>query len=140
PQEAQPALPAQEAPHTTYVPHADPDPRYPTPAEVVGSTAAGLPKRRRREVDPLAAAAIGQYVPSASGPTAPADPPGRSVEETASRMGAFARGTRKGRAEVASDADGTHTAGETGPRTGAPDAHSASTSHGDEQDKGTAQP
>lgn len=52
------------------------------------STAGGLPKRRRRErlADPGAE--------PAAGPEAPARP----AEETARRMGAFARGTRSGRA------------------------------------------
>lgn len=67
---------------------------------VYGETAGGLPKRRRRQ--PTAA-------PSADGrPTAPGPWSGapqtdtgshrvRSAEETAKRMGAFARGTRSGR-------------------------------------------
>jgi len=60
------------------------------PAEV--TTVGGLPKRRRRE--PLAAKAAEQPV------TAPAQEEtlARSPEEKARRMGAFARGTRFGRA------------------------------------------
>ncbi|RNG18256.1 ATP-binding protein, partial [Streptomyces botrytidirepellens] len=66
---------------------------------VYGETAGGLPKRRRRQ--PTAA-------PPVDGPTAPGPRSGapepdtgshrvRSAEETAKRMGAFARGTRSGR-------------------------------------------
>ncbi|MEU3752501.1 ATP-binding protein [Streptomyces olivoreticuli] len=70
---------------------------------VTGSTAGGLPKRRRRQpAAPLPAerpAAPSATVPD--GPPAPgpaAAPPERTAEETARRMGAFARGTRSGRA------------------------------------------
>ncbi|GGO90734.1 ATP-binding protein [Wenjunlia tyrosinilytica] len=60
-------------------------------------TAGGLPKRRRRRpvADPQASPAAGDR---------PADPPAeRSVHETAQRMGAFARGTRSGRAAAHDD-------------------------------------
>ncbi|WKK25404.1 ATP-binding protein [Streptomyces olivoreticuli] len=70
---------------------------------ITGSTAGGLPKRRRRQpAAPLPAerpAAPSATVPD--GPPAPgpaAAPPERTAEETARRMGAFARGTRSGRA------------------------------------------
>lgn len=69
------------------------------PAEA--TTAGGLPKRRRRApVSPPAA----EQPPAATGaPAAPAAPAeesaGRSAEENARRMGAFARGTRSARAE-----------------------------------------
>ncbi|MFF3654554.1 ATP-binding protein [Streptomyces olivochromogenes] len=63
------------------------------PAEA--TTAGGLPKRRRRApVSPPAA----EQPPAATG--APAEESaGRSAEENARRMGAFARGTRSARAE-----------------------------------------
>ncbi|MEU5425286.1 ATP-binding protein [Streptomyces olivoreticuli] len=70
--------PARE--HPEPAPDVFPPPAAP-PADagaVTGSTAGGLPKRRRRQ--PAAA------------------PPERTAEETARRMGAFARGTRSGRA------------------------------------------
>lgn len=97
------ARPAHARPEITA---ADPEPALPGPApapavgDVVGSTISGLPKRRRR-------AAAGDGTPAAadSGAAAAAtDEPtgtgGRSVHETASRMGAFARGTRSGREAV----------------------------------------
>ncbi|WP_420895143.1 ATP-binding protein [Streptomyces mobaraensis] len=63
----------------------------PTPS--AGTTAGGLPKRRRRR--PAAP-------PAGSAPLPPETPapaaPERTAEETARRMGAFARGTRSGRA------------------------------------------
>lgn len=86
----------------------------------LGQTAGGLPKRRRRH------AAAGQpdepatAAPTAAGPY-PADTRqlgaeddwdaawGRSAEDTASRMGAFARGTRAGRAAT-NDPEGTQQA------------------------------
>ncbi|MET7936102.1 ATP-binding protein [Streptomyces sp. NPDC005322] len=92
------------------VPAQAPDPAPAQPAQpaadedatrVYGSTAGGLPKRRRRQ--PTVAR------PADDWPTAPGSPSGapepdtgshrvRSAEETAQRMGAFARGTRSGRA------------------------------------------
>lgn len=70
----------------------------PLPAETgavaaTATTAGGLPKRRRR--------AQAQAEPAAVTPEPPApldDPGDRSAEETARRMGAFARGTLHGRA------------------------------------------
>ncbi|WUH93154.1 ATP-binding protein [Streptomyces sp. NBC_00433] len=67
---------------------------------ITGATAGGLPKRRRREVgeDQLAArhARTAEPADEDTGPI-------RTPYETASRMGAFARGTRSGRAESADD-------------------------------------
>ncbi|MFF1637868.1 ATP-binding protein [Streptomyces sp. NPDC058251] len=65
-------------------------PRTTEPAEA--TTAGGLPKRRRRAPQSVATA----EAPAAAAPTAEAG--GRSAEENARRMGAFARGTRFGRA------------------------------------------
>ncbi|NUS11553.1 MAG: hypothetical protein HOY69_09150 [Streptomyces sp.] len=64
----------------------------------------GLPKRRRREVseEQLAARYAGAADPAVGEDTGPI----RTAQETASRMGAFARGTRSGRAESA-DVEGT---------------------------------
>ncbi|MFD1659594.1 ATP-binding protein [Streptomyces caeni] len=83
-----PAVPAP-APDLETAPSSGTDDSAPRPAEVVGSTSGGLPKRRRR-------------TPRASQPAAPAAAPAdeverRSAEENARRMGAFARGTRFGR-------------------------------------------
>ena len=70
----------------------------PLPAETASAaaaatTAGGLPKRRRRAQAQAEPAAVTQE------PPAPLDDPGdRSAEETARRMGAFARGTLHGRA------------------------------------------
>ncbi|MGA6222006.1 ATP-binding protein [Streptomyces umbrinus] len=70
----------------------------PLPAETAATaaaatTAGGLPKRRRRAQTQAEPAAGAQE------PPAPLDDPGdRSAEETARRMGAFARGTLHGRA------------------------------------------
>ncbi|MFI1971419.1 ATP-binding protein [Streptomyces cinnamoneus] len=83
----------QPRPADDAAPAAAPDPDVPSaPAAppVIGSTAGGLPKRRRRQ-------------PGAgprSRPSAPLPgdiPKERTAEETARRMGAFARGTRSGR-------------------------------------------
>ncbi|WP_425506587.1 ATP-binding protein [Streptomyces rectiverticillatus] len=71
----------------------------------VGSTAGGLPKRRRRQ--PAADSRRGRPVPPPAATPAPGAPgsgpaaPERSAEETARRMGAFARGTRAGRTPAA---------------------------------------
>jgi len=71
---------------------AEPAPRV---AEVEGTTTGGLPKRRRRAP---------QAAPAAEPAPAPAeDPAARSAEELARRMGAFARGTRSGRAAQYTD-------------------------------------
>ncbi|MFJ6833766.1 ATP-binding protein, partial [Streptomyces sp. NPDC091209] len=73
------------------------------------TTAGGLPKRRRR--GPEQASAAAPAAPAAA-PAVPAEPAvsaedvsARSAEENARRMGAFARGTRFGRADR--DATGT---------------------------------
>ncbi|MFF7594129.1 ATP-binding protein [Streptomyces mirabilis] len=69
------------------------------PAEA--TTAGGLPKRRRRA--PVSPPAAEQPAAAPGEPAAPAAPTeesvGRSAEENARRMGAFARGTRSARAE-----------------------------------------
>lgn len=65
------------------------------PATIHGSTTGGLPKRRRR---PATAQAPAQQAPSADVTT-----PVRPAHETASRMSAFARGTRSGRASSPDD-------------------------------------
>ncbi|SHL96955.1 ATP-binding protein [Actinacidiphila paucisporea] len=67
---------------------------------ITGATAGGLPKRRRREVSEQ------QFAARHARPAEPAGEdtgPIRTPYETASRMGAFARGTRSGRAESADD-------------------------------------
>lgn len=80
---------------------------------VEATTAGGLPKRRRR--DPRQAAPAGQ--PAA----VPAeDVSARSAEENARRMGAFARGTRFGRAER--DTTGTPVAPRPPDAPGSPEA------------------
>ncbi|WP_248003178.1 ATP-binding protein [Streptomyces sp. RLB1-33] len=89
------------------------------PAEA--TTAGGLPKRRRRAPVPPPAA---EQPPAAPGePAAPAAPVeesvGRSAEEYARRMGAFARGTRSARAEQ-DTAPPTRTAAETAEEAEAP--------------------
>ena len=71
------------------------------------TTAGGLPKRRRRAPAPTQAEAE----PAAGTQAAPEPAPveehdGRSAEETARRMGAFARGTLHGRAAVEDPAAG----------------------------------
>ncbi|WP_327290746.1 ATP-binding protein [Streptomyces sp. NBC_01198] len=68
---------------------------------ITGATAGGLPKRRRREVsgEQLAARHARTAEPAADEDTGPV----RTPYETASRMGAFARGTRSGRAESTDD-------------------------------------
>ncbi|MFE7116782.1 ATP-binding protein [Streptomyces sp. NPDC057654] len=93
-------------PQAPYTSHAG------TPGAVHGSTAGGLPKRRRRQAAPQQqdgpAAGYGQdagygadagYGTDAGYGAAPAaqPPQERTAEETARRMGAFARGTRSGR-------------------------------------------
>lgn len=98
-QAPQPLPVAQSA----YGPEPQPEPRpqyqpqppqpQPQPQPARGTTASGLPKRRRNS--PMS------VVPSAEPPVAPA----RSSEETASILGAFQRGTRSGRA-AQSDQEG----------------------------------
>ncbi|MFD9967274.1 ATP-binding protein [Streptomyces sp. NPDC059011] len=69
--------------------------RAPEPAAPSATTAGGLPKRRRRSAQQPATA---QQAPD---PAEEADT--RSAEETARRIGAFARGTLHGRAPQAAD-------------------------------------
>lgn len=78
--EAAPALPPQ---HLTAVPDAN-------TSHVVGTTTGGLPKRRRRAGEVAAKAA-------AEPATTVETPAAEDSEMTASRLGAFARGTRIGR-------------------------------------------
>jgi two-component sensor histidine kinase len=70
----------------------------PTSAPATVSTAGGLPKRRRRAAAEPAAA-----VPAPAASAEAQAPPARPAHETATRMGAFARGTRSGRAATADD-------------------------------------
>ncbi|TQE40278.1 ATP-binding protein [Streptomyces ipomoeae] len=77
------AAPAAPAPVTVAPPAT-------VPAVVEGTTEGGLPKRRRRTPRRIA-----DPEPQ---PSAIEEPPGRSPEENARLMGAFARGTRFGRA------------------------------------------
>ncbi|UGQ09690.1 ATP-binding protein [Yinghuangia sp. ASG 101] len=104
-----PARPAHARPA-----HARPETAAPSPApvlsgpapaagDIVGSTVSGLPKRRRRAAG--SGSADGTSAPADLGAAdaatdEPTDTGARSVHETASRMGAFARGTRSGRAAV----------------------------------------
>jgi hypothetical protein len=95
PAPAQAAAPAPAPSAGAWQPAADDE-----ATRVYGETAGGLPKRRRRQ--PTAAPPVDHW------PTAPGQQSGapesdtgshrfRSAEETARRMGAFARGTRSGR-------------------------------------------
>ncbi|MER0244871.1 ATP-binding protein [Streptomyces sp. HSW2009] len=70
------------------------------PPTVHGATAGGLPKRRRRQ--PVQ----GQQAAPAAPQPAAEQAPARSAAETARRMGAFARGTRSGRATNPNDEEG----------------------------------
>ncbi|MBL1100505.1 ATP-binding protein [Streptomyces coffeae] len=90
-------VPAQAGPPAaTYTP--DPAPATAPPAAdeaatSFGVTAGGLPKRRRRQAtDTPGPRPVGQPEPDTGSHRV------RSAEETAQRMGAFARGTRSGRA------------------------------------------
>ncbi|MFI9272862.1 ATP-binding protein [Kitasatospora sp. NPDC052896] len=83
--------------------HAAPAGPTPVPSAEAARTTGGLPRRRRRE--PLPEAAAAEYAPDAPGrraPDAPAHEPvpdwTADAETTARRLGAFARGTRAGRA------------------------------------------
>ncbi|MFD8218265.1 ATP-binding protein [Streptomyces sp. NPDC059697] len=92
------------------------------PAEA--TTAGGLPKRRRRAPVPPPAAEQPPAAPdepaAAAVPAAPVEESvGRSAEEYARRMGAFARGTRSARAEQ-DTAPPTRTAAETAEEAEAP--------------------
>ncbi|WP_329495952.1 ATP-binding protein [Kitasatospora herbaricolor] len=107
--EAQPAAaalpaPAPAAPRRT--PPA-PAPAEAFPAAPLGQTVGGLPKRRRRHASPEQAAALRPAADAPLGSEADWDAAwGRSAEDTARRMGAFARGTRAGRAAT-TDPEGT---------------------------------
>ncbi|MBT2394522.1 ATP-binding protein [Streptomyces sp. ISL-100] len=93
--------PAPEVDITTDAPEARPSPeRAPAPAAAQTSTAGGLPKRRRRAAQDDAA---GHHAPAAAPPPGDGHAPVRPAAETASRMGAFARGTRFGRAASQDD-------------------------------------
>ncbi|WP_436786944.1 ATP-binding protein [Yinghuangia sp. YIM S10712] len=114
----------------------------PSAADIVGSTAGGLPKRRRRDAAATDAGASGGVTAGSDEST---DTGGRSVHETASRMGAFARGTRSGRAAVqrvnghdANTAAGSVPAGTEDP-TDTTDTAAPEALHGDDQDKGITQ-
>ncbi|WP_225849486.1 ATP-binding protein [Streptomyces sp. HPF1205] len=67
---------------------------------VTGATAGGLPRRRRRAAAEPAAAAVREREPAAAAGEAQQ---ARPAYETATRMGAFARGTRSGRAATDDD-------------------------------------
>ncbi|MEU6170381.1 ATP-binding protein [Streptantibioticus parmotrematis] len=83
------ARPAPAAPAPA--PAADAAPAV-TPPTALATTANGLPRRRRRQLGAHAA-------PVAAAPAAPAqESAGRSPEQAAAMIGAFARGTRSGRA------------------------------------------
>ncbi|ARZ67377.1 hypothetical protein SMD11_1716 [Streptomyces albireticuli] len=105
---------APTAPAASPAPDAFPPPRPAAaspdghPGAVTGSTAGGLPKRRRRQPSadagqPPAERTVeilglgGMTTPPGGTPLDLDGPPPRSAEETARRMGAFARGTRSGR-------------------------------------------
>ncbi|TMU90595.1 ATP-binding protein [Streptomyces sp. DASNCL29] len=100
PHQAQPPAPAPAAAAPEPAPAPAPQPSPDGEAtRVYGTTAGGLPKRRRREA--AATPPPGDWTTGA-GQTGAADPDTgafrvRSAKETASRMGAFARGTRSGR-------------------------------------------
>ncbi|MDH6111701.1 two-component sensor histidine kinase [Kitasatospora sp. MAP12-15] len=87
-----PAMPA--APVPAPAPAAAPAPVGSEPEQAIGSTADGLPLRRRKR--PMAI-----VPPTAAVPVASA----RSGAETAAIMGAFQRGTRSGRVAPADDTD-----------------------------------
>ncbi|MGW3916181.1 ATP-binding protein [Streptomyces sp. NPDC005070] len=98
-------LPAKLLTHPAPAPAAPPVPHTRREAEPVGTTTAGgLPKRRRRaprQPDGAGQSAAVPAEPAVSAvPAVSAEDVGaRSAEENARRMGAFARGTRFGRAE-----------------------------------------
>jgi two-component sensor histidine kinase len=101
--------PVSSEPAPSPSPAAEPSPgrsaALPLPAEA-STTVGGLPKRRRRA--PASAQAQTQAEPAAGVQDAPApveESGGRSAEETARRMGAFARGTLHGRAAQDAEQD-----------------------------------
>ncbi len=79
----------------------DPHPSGAEATPVYASTAGGLPKRRRRQ--PLAEPA------AAAEPPTPETPQGRSAQDAAAIIGAFARGTRSGRASSSDHEGNPHT-------------------------------
>lgn len=95
PTETAPA--AAPAPEPGRMPVATP-PAAGGPAAAAASTAGGLPKRRRRSAQDHDAGQQSAVAPPAAGHT-----PVRPAAETATRMGAFARGTRYGRAASQDD-------------------------------------
>jgi two-component sensor histidine kinase len=105
PAAAPPAAPPAEARGTSGHPEGTSAAAVPLPPQASdspqgpSSTVGGLPKRRRRQ--PLAEQASGPQ-PVSEQPMADVTE-GRSAEESAARMGAFARGTRSGRAATPDD-------------------------------------
>ncbi|WP_095756426.1 ATP-binding protein [Streptomyces xinghaiensis] len=91
--EPAPAAPAPAPAAAAPAPPAPAEAEQEAPEPAPASTALGLPKRRRREPVPEHVAAT--RAPVAQPGAEP--PPARPAHETASRMGAFARGTRSGR-------------------------------------------
>ncbi|MFC9325005.1 ATP-binding protein [Kitasatospora sp. NPDC057015] len=109
-QETEPE-PAAHAGHTLRSPDPAPAPAPAVPGQALPveprrQTAGGLPKRRRRQTPPDAAAGQGAADARLGAEADWDDVWGRSAEETARRMGAFARGTRAGRAD-STDPEGT---------------------------------
>ncbi|MFD0264013.1 ATP-binding protein [Kitasatospora indigofera] len=109
--EPEPAAAAPPAPapavRSVPAPAPAPAPDRAFPAAPLGQTVGGLPKRRRRHASPEQAAAVRPAADARLGSEADWDDAwGRSAEDTARRMGAFARGTRAGRAET-TDPEGT---------------------------------
>ncbi|MFE9396559.1 ATP-binding protein [Streptomyces flavidovirens] len=88
--------------HTSGAPEARPGPeKKPAPVTAQASTTGGLPKRRRRAAAQDHAA--GDQASAAAPPPGAGHTPARPAAETATRMGAFARGTRFGRAASQDD-------------------------------------
>ncbi|MEV4559966.1 ATP-binding protein [Kitasatospora sp. NPDC049285] len=94
------------------MPAAAPAAAIPAPgAEPIGSTADGLPLRRRKRPMAIVPPTADPYAtdPYAAPYAAPAQPAAhRTGAETAAIMGAFQRGTRSGRATLRDDADPTN--------------------------------
>ncbi|WP_069813926.1 ATP-binding protein [Streptomyces sp. TP-A0874] len=98
PAQPQPAPQSPPPPAAQASPPPAAQPEY-QPEPPRGATAGGLPRRSRRAPNPEAVEAL--RTPPAQ-PVSEA-PPARPAQETASRMGAFARGTRSGRASSADE-------------------------------------
>ncbi|MEV8312334.1 ATP-binding protein [Streptomyces flavidovirens] len=93
---------APRADHPSGAPEAQPGPeKEPAPVTAQASTTGGLPKRRRRAAAQDHAA--GDQASAAAPPPGAGHTPARPAAETATRMGAFARGTRFGRAASQDD-------------------------------------